>query len=484
MVMEIWVVFWAIDEPISLWRSAIVETFTRAASVPGGVIPASLGALEASNVAVVRALGLTAGAGSLALSRRVRGLFWAAPGTAALSARHAALASARRALMLDAIRQWASELGGVGLFVLAALDSSFLSFPQVNDLLIIYLSTKYPVRMPYYAGMTTARIADRLFRAVFRGAGGAARASFAGAFSGAARQSRHGALSAPRTAGRDRSVASAAASTLQAVRAARRCRARVAAQVRWRPLPSDVAFAISARAISRFLYGERAAGAGPAQRSRCSALGLPCWRSRPALFTTAWQRRTSKADPPGRMDDSPSTPAEIVEGRLCERACARPCADDVRLHRQPHCRRTRRAQHRRCPAVAAARSSRSRTTCRSAPRASTRMTWWSCSCTHATAGKARRDATLARCAAARRAFGLNDTTMAGCPSSVSRPLERELEQADQLRRPARGLCRARLLPRRQGVTLGLPVARRDCGATPETVRELAVLLGNRRRRAP
>ena len=58
--------------------------------------------------------------------------------------------------MLSAIQAWASELGGVGLFIIAALDSSFLSFPQVNDLLIIYLSTRYPERMPFYAGMTTA----------------------------------------------------------------------------------------------------------------------------------------------------------------------------------------------------------------------------------------------------------------------------------------------------------------------------------------
>jgi membrane protein YqaA with SNARE-associated domain len=57
--------------------------------------------------------------------------------------------------ILDSIQEWASELGGVGLFVIALLDSSFLSFPQVNDLLIIVLSTKYPERMPYYAGMTT-----------------------------------------------------------------------------------------------------------------------------------------------------------------------------------------------------------------------------------------------------------------------------------------------------------------------------------------
>jgi membrane protein YqaA with SNARE-associated domain len=58
--------------------------------------------------------------------------------------------------MLAGIQAWASQLGGVGLFVIAALDSSFLSFPQVNDLLIMYLSTMYPERMPYYAAMTTA----------------------------------------------------------------------------------------------------------------------------------------------------------------------------------------------------------------------------------------------------------------------------------------------------------------------------------------
>jgi membrane protein YqaA with SNARE-associated domain len=56
---------------------------------------------------------------------------------------------------LSALQAWAAQLGGLGLFVIAALDSSFLSFPQVNDLLIIILSTRNPERMPYYAGMTT-----------------------------------------------------------------------------------------------------------------------------------------------------------------------------------------------------------------------------------------------------------------------------------------------------------------------------------------
>lgn len=57
--------------------------------------------------------------------------------------------------LLSHAQSWAAGLGGIGLFIIAALDSSFLSFPQVNDLLIIVLSTAYPERMAYYAGMTT-----------------------------------------------------------------------------------------------------------------------------------------------------------------------------------------------------------------------------------------------------------------------------------------------------------------------------------------
>ncbi len=55
---------------------------------------------------------------------------------------------------IASIQEWATELGGVGLFIIALLDSSFLSFPQVNDLLILVLSTRFPERMLYYAGMT------------------------------------------------------------------------------------------------------------------------------------------------------------------------------------------------------------------------------------------------------------------------------------------------------------------------------------------
>ncbi len=48
-----------------------------------------------------------------------------------------------------------ASTGGLGLFLIAFLDSSVLTFPVINDLLLIDLSIHYPSRMPYYAGMAT-----------------------------------------------------------------------------------------------------------------------------------------------------------------------------------------------------------------------------------------------------------------------------------------------------------------------------------------
>lgn len=81
MAIEVWLVFWAIDEPIGITQGLTVETFARLASVASAAIPGNVGALEASNAAVVSALGL-GGGGSLALARRVRALLWAAAGLA------------------------------------------------------------------------------------------------------------------------------------------------------------------------------------------------------------------------------------------------------------------------------------------------------------------------------------------------------------------------------------------------------------------
>lgn len=81
MTIEVWLVLWAVGEPIGATEALTVETFARLASVASAAIPANIGALEASNAAVVAALGL-GGGGALALARRIRALLWAAAGLA------------------------------------------------------------------------------------------------------------------------------------------------------------------------------------------------------------------------------------------------------------------------------------------------------------------------------------------------------------------------------------------------------------------
>lgn len=54
------------------------------------------------------------------------------------------------------IQAFAATIGGPGLFIIAFLDSSFVSLPQINDLLVITMVIQHPYRMPYYAAMATA----------------------------------------------------------------------------------------------------------------------------------------------------------------------------------------------------------------------------------------------------------------------------------------------------------------------------------------
>ncbi len=82
MALEAWVVLRATGATISLNGALAVETFSRVASFASAFIPANLGALEASSLAAVAAVGAVSGGEALALARRLRGLFWAAVGLA------------------------------------------------------------------------------------------------------------------------------------------------------------------------------------------------------------------------------------------------------------------------------------------------------------------------------------------------------------------------------------------------------------------
>ena len=50
---------------------------------------------------------------------------------------------------------FAGGLGAPGLFLISFLDSSVLTFPIINDLLLIELSMQRPARMPWYAFMAS-----------------------------------------------------------------------------------------------------------------------------------------------------------------------------------------------------------------------------------------------------------------------------------------------------------------------------------------
>jgi membrane protein YqaA with SNARE-associated domain len=57
--------------------------------------------------------------------------------------------------VVEFVSPLAQRLGGPGLALVALLDSSFLSLPEVNDVLIVLLVIQHPERWLYYAGMTT-----------------------------------------------------------------------------------------------------------------------------------------------------------------------------------------------------------------------------------------------------------------------------------------------------------------------------------------
>lgn len=82
MALEAWVILRATGAPIGPNGALAVETFSRVASFASSFIPANLGALEATSLAAVAAVGAASGGAALALARRLRGLFWAGLGLA------------------------------------------------------------------------------------------------------------------------------------------------------------------------------------------------------------------------------------------------------------------------------------------------------------------------------------------------------------------------------------------------------------------
>jgi membrane protein YqaA with SNARE-associated domain len=53
------------------------------------------------------------------------------------------------------IQAFAIGIGGPGLFLIGFLDSSVLSLPEINDILVVSMVMQHPERLVYYAAMST-----------------------------------------------------------------------------------------------------------------------------------------------------------------------------------------------------------------------------------------------------------------------------------------------------------------------------------------
>src|SRR3954454_22416449 len=57
--------------------------------------------------------------------------------------------------VIESIKGAALAWGGPGLFIIGYLDSSFLSFPELNDILLMGMVIRHKSLLPYYALMAT-----------------------------------------------------------------------------------------------------------------------------------------------------------------------------------------------------------------------------------------------------------------------------------------------------------------------------------------
>jgi membrane protein DedA with SNARE-associated domain len=206
----------------------------------------------------------------------------------------------------SAVQAWASELGGLGLFIIAALDSSFMSFPQVNDLLVMFLSSRYPARMPYYATMTTLGSLLGCFALYFvarRGGESFLRRRFSGARvnRALALYERHGLLAV-------------VVPSLLPPPVPFKLFVLLAGAARVSPLQFGAAVVLG-RSIRYFgqgylavLYGEQAAALARAH-SAVVGIGLAALALAVGITYYLWQRRREREAPPDRTADNPNTGA-------------------------------------------------------------------------------------------------------------------------------------------------------------------------------
>ena len=162
MSAEVWLILRAFGVPISFTGAMAIETFTRVASFASAFIPASIGALEASSLAAVTAVGVSVGGAPLALARRLRGLFWAGVGLAIYPRRRAEAEGGGRTMESGTHK---TERGALLLYVAGGAGGGLVSpFERIAGLPIAERVLRSAFRASYARAIVLAdpAVADRL----------------------------------------------------------------------------------------------------------------------------------------------------------------------------------------------------------------------------------------------------------------------------------------------------------------------------------
>ena len=84
-VLEVFLILWLMGAKISLFAALAIEALTKLVNIAGTFNPGNIGTYEGGNMLIVQMFGLSGAAGlTLAFTRRLRALFWAAVGGVSL----------------------------------------------------------------------------------------------------------------------------------------------------------------------------------------------------------------------------------------------------------------------------------------------------------------------------------------------------------------------------------------------------------------
>jgi phosphatidylglycerophosphate synthase len=121
-VFEVCLILWLMGAKIGLFGGLAIESLTKLVNAAGAFNPGNLGLYEAGNMLIVKVIGLTGAAGlTLAFTRRMRALFWAAVGGLCL------------AVLNKARRQDNSIVSSKDLMRIKSEQASSKDFPTASE---------------------------------------------------------------------------------------------------------------------------------------------------------------------------------------------------------------------------------------------------------------------------------------------------------------------------------------------------------------